>query len=185
MTRSLLLSIVLTGALLASACGGKDRNVATPVGDVPAPSGPLTSPRESAPGASQNDSGASGQYMRPSSVDETGAAESVLRTVYFDFDRSDIRSDQGQVLDGNARWLLDHPEQRVLIEGHCDERGTVEYNFALGARRAHSVRDFLISRGVPPNQMMVISKGEEEPAVMGTGEEAWRQNRRAEFKFAN
>jgi len=112
-------------------------------------------------------------------------AGSVLQTVYFDFDRSDIRPDMQPVLDQNAQYLQDNPDVQVQVEGHCDERGTVEYNFALGDRRAKSVRSYLMSRGVDGSRLVTISKGEEEPMAMGSGEDAYAQNRRAEFNFVN
>jgi peptidoglycan-associated lipoprotein len=107
-----------------------------------------------------------------------------LVTVYFDFDRSNIRPDQTDSVEKNAKYLLDHPDQKVLIEGHCDERGTNEYNFALGERRANACSTFLISRGVPAKNVSVVSKGEEEPATPGSNEAAWAKNRRAEFLLA-
>lgn len=111
------------------------------------------------------------------------APESELRTVYFDFDRSEIRSDQIARMEKNAQYLTDNPEKRIRIDGHCGERGSLEYNIALGARRAHQVKDFLVSRGVDPDRIMTISRGEEDPAVEGTGEAVWSKNRRAEFFY--
>lgn len=125
----------------------------------------------------------SGEEFRMTGEGETAAAE--LQTVYFDFDEAAIRSDQQPVLDQNVRYLMDNPAVRIQIEGHCDERGTVPYNFALGDARAKSVKNYLASRGVDAARMTTISKGEEEPAVMGTSEAAYAQNRRAEFIFAN
>ena len=111
------------------------------------------------------------------------APESELRTVYFDFDRSEIRSDQIARMEKNAQFLVDNPEKRIRIDGHCDERGSLEYNIALGARRAHQVKDFLVSRGVDPDRIMTISRGEEDPDVEGSGEAVWSKNRRAEFFY--
>lgn len=104
-----------------------------------------------------------------------------LDPIYFDFDRSAIRPDQQAVMEANARWLRDHPDVRVLVEGHCDERGTREYNLALGDRRANSARQFLISLGIDPSRIDTISYGEERPADPGHNETAWARNRRAEF----
>lgn len=105
-----------------------------------------------------------------------------LQVIYFDFDKSDIRPDQLERIDNNLQYLLNHPNDKVLIEGHCDERGSLEYNFALGMRRASSVRDYYVSHGVDPERIAIISYGEEQPAVLGHDEEAWAKNRRAEFK---
>lgn len=105
----------------------------------------------------------------------------VLQPIHFDFDRSAVRPDQVRVMESNAAWLLEHPRARILIEGHCDERGTREYNLALGARRANSARDFLVSLGVAPTRIETVSYGEELPAAEGHNERAWALNRRAEF----
>jgi peptidoglycan-associated lipoprotein len=99
--------------------------------------------------------------------------------VYFDFDRSEIRPDAQPVLAAQAQWLLRWPEVRVRIEGNCDERGTREYNFALGARRADAVRSFLIARGVPAGRITTISYGKERPIDPGHDEQAWARNRNA------
>ncbi len=112
-------------------------------------------------------------------------ASDVLQIIYFDFDRSEIRPDQLARIDHNLRYLLDHPEARVLIIGHCDERGTTEYNFALGERRAQEVARYFLRNGVANDRIQVLSKGEEEPADPGHNEEAWAKNRRAEFMFFN
>ncbi len=123
------------------------------------------------------------ESMRPEGI--AGDASSVLQTVYFDFDSADVRSDQQSVLDANAEYLKSNSSVQVQIEGHCDERGTVEYNFALADRRAKSVRSYLMSRGIEGSRMVTTSKGEEEPSVMGSTEDAYSQNRRAEFNFVN
>lgn len=105
-----------------------------------------------------------------------------LLTVYFDYDKSDVRADQLSRIDENLRYLLDNPELHVIVEGHCDERGTIEYNYALGERRAKAVRAYLVKNGVAEDRVHVVSKGEEEPAAAGSDEAAWSQNRRAEFE---
>jgi peptidoglycan-associated lipoprotein len=99
--------------------------------------------------------------------------------VYFDTDRFDLRADAAPILDGQARWLAQYPQVRVRIEGNADERGTREYNFALGARRANTVREYLISRGVDASRIETVSYGKEHPIDPGTGEEAWAHNRNA------
>lgn len=106
----------------------------------------------------------------------------ILRTIHFDYDRSEIRTDQRPVLQQNAQWLREHPGVTILVEGHCDERGTREYNQALGERRANAARQYLISLGVESDRIQVISYGEERPTAQGSNEEAWAQNRRAEFR---
>jgi peptidoglycan-associated lipoprotein len=99
--------------------------------------------------------------------------------VYFDFDRSDIRADAGPLLQGQADWLRRYPSVRVRIEGNCDERGTREYNFALGAKRADAVRDFLVARGVAAGRIATISYGKEQPIDPGHDDGAWAKDRNA------
>lgn len=99
--------------------------------------------------------------------------------VYFDFDSYSIRSDAMPRLDAQAAWLTRYPQVQVRIEGNADERGTREYNFALGARRAEAVRSYLISRGVPASRIDTISYGKERPIAEGSNEEAWARNRNA------
>ncbi len=98
--------------------------------------------------------------------------------VYFDFDRSDIRSDAQSTLDMQALWLETFKDKALKVEGHCDERGTREYNQALGARRANAVKEYLASKGVDSSRITTISYGKERPEVLGNTEEAWSKNRR-------
>jgi peptidoglycan-associated lipoprotein len=127
------------------------------------------------------------QQERPEvqEVVEKSAAEwnamGVLETVYFDFDKSDLTDETRAALRANAEWLRGHSSYGVVIEGHCDERGTIEYNLALGQRRAQTVRDYLTSLGVQGSRMRTKSYGEERPVDPGHTEEAWARNRRAEF----
>ena len=100
------------------------------------------------------------------------------QTVYFDFDRSSIKSEFYPVLDKHAAFLVKNPTQSVVIEGHTDSRGTPEYNIALGERRAKAVETYLLNAGVSGSQISVVSYGEEKPAVMGSTEYAMAQNRR-------
>jgi peptidoglycan-associated lipoprotein len=104
-----------------------------------------------------------------------------LQDVFFDFDKDVIRDDQKGSLDANAAWLKSHAGAKVTIEGHADERGTTEYNLALGDRRAKTTRDYLVARGVEPNRVTIVSYGEERPFVLGHDESAWRWNRRSHF----
>ena len=98
--------------------------------------------------------------------------------VFFDFDKSSVRPDAAEVLNRQAAWLRKFSNHVVVIEGHCDERGTREYNLALGDRRANAVREYLISVGVSTNRIETISYGKERPAVVGATGSAWAQNRR-------
>ncbi len=98
--------------------------------------------------------------------------------VFFDLDKSDIRTDAAKTLDGWSQWLGKNAGVTMVVEGNCDERGTREYNFALGERRANAVKNYLIARGVNPQRLSTISYGKERPAVLGSTEEAWAKNRR-------
>lgn len=104
-----------------------------------------------------------------------------LLPVFFDFDRYEIREDQIVVLQSDADLLRNSPDLHVLIEGHCDERGTEEYNLALGDRRAAVTRTYLMGLGIAAGRMRLISFGESHPAIFGHNEKAWSENRRAEF----
>jgi peptidoglycan-associated lipoprotein len=104
-----------------------------------------------------------------------------LRDVYFDFDRYDVRAGDKGTLDENAKWLKSNQSALLLIEGHADERGTNEYNLALGERRAKATRDYLVSVGVDAGRITVISYGEERPTCTEKAEGCWAKNRRAHF----
>ena len=104
-----------------------------------------------------------------------------LVTIYFDFDKYNLRSDAVSDLKNNYEVLKQNQDVRVQIEGHCDERGTVEYNLALGEKRARSARDYLVNLGIPANRISIISYGKEKPVAFGSNEDAWAKNRRAEF----
>ena len=99
--------------------------------------------------------------------------------IFFAFDRSDITPEAQQILARQADWLRRYPNVAVTIEGHCDERGTREYNLALGERRAQAVKNVLVAMGIPASRISTISYGKERPAVVGSSEEAYAQNRRA------
>lgn len=108
--------------------------------------------------------------------------EIVLETVfYFDFDQSVIKSEERALLTAHAHALMASPRS-VRLEGHADERGTREYNMALGERRANAIRDFLVLQGVDPSLIETVSYGEEQPAAYGTDDETWALNRRVELK---
>ena len=104
-----------------------------------------------------------------------------LRDVFFDFDRYDVRGGDKGTLDENAKWLKSNQSALLLIEGHADERGTNEYNLALGERRAKATRDYLVSVGIEAGRITVISYGEERPSCTDKAEPCWTKNRRAHF----
>ena len=105
-----------------------------------------------------------------------------MQTIYFDYDRANIRPDQLEAMEANLAFLKASADVKVYITGHTDERGTVEYNYNLGMRRAGSVRDYYVEHGIAAERFAITSKGEEEPEVAGTGETAWAKNRRAQFQ---
>lgn len=104
-----------------------------------------------------------------------------IQDIFFDYDKSDIRPDSRERLEKAAAWMKAHPEAEFLLEGHCDERGTREYNLALGDRRANATKDYLASLGVDPAKLKTISYGKERPFVEGHDESAWSKNRRTHF----
>lgn len=106
---------------------------------------------------------------------------SLLKSIHFDFDRYDIRPGDVEILKENAALLRKSPTVKIQIEGHCDERGTAEYNLALGERRANSTKNYLLSLGITADRLSTISYGEERPLNTGQNEEAWAKNRRAQF----
>jgi peptidoglycan-associated lipoprotein len=108
-------------------------------------------------------------------------ASSPLKDIYFDFDSSELRTDTRETLAANAEWLKQNASVRVEIEGHSDDRGTNEYNMALGAKRAQVMRDYLITLGVPANRLSTISFGEEVPVCTEQTDECWAKNRRGRF----
>lgn len=107
--------------------------------------------------------------------------EKPLAMIHFDYDKYNIRPDAVPVLEANASWLKKHPTVKILIEGHCDERGTEEYNLSLGEKRAKSTMDYLISLGISADRIRIISYGKSQPLDPGHDETAWAKNRRAQF----
>lgn len=105
--------------------------------------------------------------------------------VFFDFDKSNLSPDARTAVERWAAWLKTYPANKVVIQGHADERGTREYNLALGERRADSARDYLVSLGIDSNRVSIVSFGKERPAVVGSNERAWAQNRRAVIVINN
>ncbi len=142
-----------------------------PPGDLVAP--PALMPQESVTGDATG---------TPERDIVTPPAEPVrFEDVFFDFDKSNLASAAREILACDAKLLLDHSDLRILIEGHCDERGTVEYNLALGDRRARVAEEFLVRYGVHASRIEIISYGEERPFAYGQNETAWAKNRRAHF----
>jgi peptidoglycan-associated lipoprotein len=161
------LPVVLVAALFLTACGSNKK-------------------RTDADGAQQLSGGYSDQIAPVtggSSFDTTAANERALTTniIYFDYDETSIRSESMSVVDTFATYLSANPAARVRLEGHADERGTREYNVGLGERRAIAVQSALQAKGVSPEQLSLLSYGEERPAAAGHDESAWAQNRRVQL----
>lgn len=168
--RSMGVLVLATGLALAVGCSSDD--------------GPEGMDAGGAGGGGYEDmgSGVSGGDIAGRSAEGTEAARRMgLRTIYFDYDQSSIRSDARQALRNNFDILRQRGDVRVELQGNCDERGSSEYNFALGERRAKAVRDYLVQLGLSSGQMTSVSFGEENPAVMGHGESAFSKNRRVDF----
>jgi peptidoglycan-associated lipoprotein len=111
------------------------------------------------------------------------AGISPLKDVFFEYDKAAIEAAQKSTLDDNVRWLKANLAARILVEGHCDERGTAEYNLGLGDRRAKAVRDYLLTSGIAASRIGTISYGKERPFAFGHDENAWKQNRRVHFSL--
>ncbi|HEX9654242.1 MAG TPA: peptidoglycan-associated lipoprotein Pal [bacterium] len=166
-----LILAIMAGMILG--CGGQKEVIDTAPEPFPEPPPVVEQPRPQPP------------TTQPAETDIPKKEALVLLTVNFDFDKSDLTPEGRAILADNARKLEQNPEVFIRLEGHCDERGTVEYNLALGERRARSVRDYLVNFGIGPGRMTVISYGKERPVDPGQNESAWAKNRRAEFVILN
>ena len=136
---------------------------------APAPMAPAPAPAPPAP--------APAPMVKPSEF----APNPNLKTIYFDFDKYDIRPNDAKTLDANAAWLKTNANNLILIEGHCDERGTNEYNLALGEKRAKAAMNYLVAQGIQANRITIISYGKERPVCTEKTEACWAQNRRDNF----
>ena len=181
--RKALLCVLLT-LLLAGALAGCKKKApattpevpATPAGERQPPPPPPVAPKETFPTEPFKEPEGTTDEM----LDEWNRS-GVLKTVYFSYDSSDLSESAKQTLQRNAEWLKAHADTKVVVQGHCDERGTIEYNVALGERRAASVRDYLSTLGVGRPRIRIVTYGEERPVDPGHSEGAWTKNRRGEF----
>ena len=184
-------TIAMLFALLIVGCA-KEPAVMT-MSSAPAPTGAaVTSPTTAADTApadsSAQSAGRQGADQRLGAATSGGrpapsefAPIGDLVDVYFDFDQYTIRPRDTAILDANARWLRANPNAQVLIEGHCDARGTEEYNLALGDRRAKAALNYLAAQGIAPERIVTISYGKERPMCPEPNEACWAKNRRAHF----
>jgi peptidoglycan-associated lipoprotein len=176
--RTGIVALLLAVSMLP-ACSGNEPPVMDPVQPATVERPPVEQPstEEPAEASAWTESTTASDILTIDQINERGD----LRTIYFDYDQSEIRPDQRATLQANAQFMRDNTNFRVLIAGHCDERGTREYNMALGERRASATMQYLVSLGVPRDRIEIISYGEEQPQAMGATESAWQQNRRAAF----
>jgi peptidoglycan-associated lipoprotein len=198
-------TLVVSVLILAAALAGCAKRPATTAATAPPPTGTAATatppaamqPPTAAPTPARPSDGA-GAKPAPQPTTPSTAAPSTptggarpspkefvsvpeLRDIFFDFDKYDIRPEDSKTLDANAAWLKSNPNQLVLIEGHCDERGTNEYNLALGERRAKAAMNYLVSQGVQASRITIISYGEERPTCTEKNEGCWAKNRRSHF----
>jgi peptidoglycan-associated lipoprotein len=174
MTTFKTILLALTGILIISGCATTQVAEETPVAQQPADVASST--------AQENLDEKPAEEMQPI---DAPAVEVTFDQVYFAYDQSKLSEQARAALSNNAVILQTSPDLRVTIEGHCDDRGSDEYNLALGERRARAVRNFLVSLGIAPERMETISYGEEMPVNPNQNETAWAMNRRAEFKKLN
>jgi peptidoglycan-associated lipoprotein len=185
--------IALTAvAFFIAACETASQTTADSSGDSSSSTAATSAPISSTPGSSGGSSGGSNSSNSPSPSESAsspggasdkataeGALAAIGNTVYFGYDSSALTADTEGTLMRQAAFLNANPALTVTIEGHCDERGTREYNLALGERRATAARDFLLAQGVDSARIRTISYGKERPAVAGSNDGAWSKNRRA------
>ena len=160
-----ILSVLAAGLLLA-ACSSDE---------------PVETASTQGAGSTTQTGAASTGAVTPGSVEDFN--QNVGNTVYFGYDRYDLSAEAQSQLQKEAAWLQQYPQHTLTVEGHCDERGTREYNLALGQRRAEAVRNALKLLGVRDNQMEAVSFGKEKPADPGSNEAAWAKNRRVEISY--
>jgi peptidoglycan-associated lipoprotein len=158
--------LVSSAALALSACAKKaPEALPPPPADTPPPPPPITAP----PPPAGPTPGSQADFVASVTSDR----------VFFDLDQSEIDAEDQATLRSQAEWLLRYPQKRITVEGHCDERGTREYNLALGERRANAAKNYLVTLGVDTGRITTISYGKERPAALGSDEASWAQNRRA------
>lgn len=182
---SVLMAAVLMVATLGAA--GCPKRPGSAIGSAPSPSGATSSAAAgsmAAPGQGSQSSaqaGAGGTKIAATMHASEFNQVAGLKDIRFDFDHYDIRTEDAMTLDANAKWLSSNGSVQILIEGHCDERGTQEYNLALGDRRAKAAQAYLMSHGVSGSRIRVISYGEEHPLCAAHDESCWQMNRRDHF----
>ena len=178
-TRPGLLLLILS-VLLVPACSTQAPPAPTPAPAAPPPApapAPAPVPEPADPAGDWEAAEEAPRVLSAAEINQMG----VLQKIYFDYDKAEVRTDQRATLQSNATWLRENTNVKIVIEGHADDRGTREYNLALGDRRSNATKDYLISLGINQSRIEMISYGEERPAETGEHEQAWARNRRAEF----
>ena len=177
MKKTAVVILALAAATAFGACSKKVVPAPPPPPVAPEPPPPAPPPPPKPEPAPVVDEYARLKAMSAEEIEKSG----LLAEVFFDFDKADIREQERAVLAKNADALKRFDFLRVTVEGHCDERGTVEYNLALGERRARAAHEYLVSLGVPADRLKTVSYGKEVPACTMSGEDCWQKNRRAHF----
>ena len=187
MTLRRLASVLGLSLVLAVAAAGCHKKVPPPAPAAPPPpppAAPVTPPPPPPPPAPAPAPPprqlTEAEIFAAKTVDQLNA-ERPLDDVYFDLDKSEIREDAKSHLQKNADWMKKWTSTQVSVEGHCDSRGSAEYNLALGSRRANAVKEYLTNLGVPAGRLTIVSKGKEQPVCSEDGESCWAQNRRGHF----
>ena len=180
MKKTILVVLALAAVTTFAACAKKAPPAPPP--PPPAPVVPEAPPPAPAPPPRPEVAPVVDEYARLKAMSAEDIEKSgLLKEVFFDFDKADIREQDRATLSQNAAALKKFDFLRITVEGHCDERGTVEYNLALGERRAKAASDYLVSLGVPADRLKTVSYGKEVPACTQSTEECWQKNRRAHF----
>jgi peptidoglycan-associated lipoprotein len=174
-----LVAVLLAVATLA-ACGGKKRPPAA--GTAPPAAPPVETQPSDAPQPMDTGPDVAPVDSDSFTVSDPESGEGgPLADIHFEYDQTGLTEEARGILEKHALWLQGHREARVLVEGHCDERGTAEYNLALGESRARVARDYLVGLGVDGGRLRTVSYGKERPLDPGSSETAWSRNRRAHF----
>lgn len=194
MSRSPLIVLAVVAAMVAAACGGN------PEPDVAPTPEPVAGPDTAAERMARDSAAAEEERRRREEAEriqrqrEADSLAALSRSgeevramlatmVHYDYDKADVRPDDAAVLDAKVSILQANPNLRIRVHGHCDERGSDEYNLALGNRRATAAKQYLVNRGIDASRIETQSWGEERPIAQGMTEDAWAQNRRAEFEI--
>ncbi|SMC46439.1 peptidoglycan-associated lipoprotein [Desulfocicer vacuolatum DSM 3385] len=190
LVRNLIMGLMVAALALTVSCAKK--NVMGDPADLAQNSGEISAEEAARMAAQEKEKALAQQRLQEQTMQENAVRVAAMaakeareafenRDILFGYDSAVLSAEARQLLKEKARWLEANPDRNVVVQGHCDERGTTEYNLALGDHRATAVKNFLTNMGIPGSQIVTISYGEEKPLDMGRGEDAWRKNRRAHF----